>query len=196
VTPPAPSGAPGSPGAPTPPAQREVFVHFIEENGSNGVNGVYSFGYQVGDTWHDTSTPPGSSSQLQVTLPTGFTGAIAAEIKSLPELTFADADQLRSHATTGAGILASGQRTAQPNQAFDEISTAAAGVSSLTVRIPVTKTVVTASSPDALVAAVFPGGRLLQPGIYDCRRISGTNNFELIIPGWPGMIETPSGGTQ
>lgn len=187
---------PATPGTPAPEATHDVFVHFVEEGGTNGVNGVFSFGYQTGDTWHDTATPPGSASQLHAVLPTGFTGAIAAEIRSLPELTFADADQLRRHATTGEGILASGQRAAEPNQAFDEITPAAAGVSSLTVRIPVTKSIVTASSPDGLVAAVFPGGRLVQPGIYDCRRISGTNDFELITPGWPGIFETPSGGMR
>ena len=40
------------------------------------------------------------------------------------------------------------------------------------------------------------GGRLLQPGIYDCRRVGATNTFELITPGWPGSFETPAGGAQ
>lgn len=170
-----------------------MFVNFVEENGTHGVNGVYTFGYQVGETWHDVTTPPGSASQLQVSVPAGWTGWVSAAITSLPELTVADAGQLRSHATTGEPVLASGQRPAEPNQALDELTAPLPGT--LTVRIPVTKTIVTAASPDALVAAVFPGGQLVQRGVYDCRRITGTNDFELIIPGWPATIETPTGGT-
>lgn len=212
VTPPTPSGPGGAPSTPplsgrgaeanlaTPgtsaSAARDVVVHFIEEGGTHGINGVFVVGYQAEGAWQDTVTPPGSSSQLHTAFPGSWDGWVSAEIRSLPELTLADADQLRRHAMTGEPILASGQRTAEPNQAMEEIVLPASNPLSLTVGIPVTKTVVMAGSPDALVAAVFPGGQLVQPGIYDCRRISGTNTFELIIPGWPGRFGTPAGGRQ
>lgn len=117
-----------------------------------------------------------------------------ATASTLPELTMADADQLRRHVTTGEGVLASGQREAPLGAAVTRIAVPASGDISATVRLPVTKTVVTAASPDALVAAVFPGGQLLQPGIYDCRRVAGTNDFELITPGWPGGFGPSTGG--
>lgn len=170
-------------------------MHFLEENGTQGVHGVYSVGYRVGDTWHDTTTPPGAASQLELALPAGWSGWVSAEIRTLPVLTPADVHQLRRHFTTGEGILASGQRAAEPNQAMDEIAPRD-GELSLTVRIPVVKTVVTAASADALVAAVFPGGQLAPPGAYDCRRLPGTDDFEVVVPGWPGSFDALPGGTS
>ncbi|HEX5858608.1 MAG TPA: hypothetical protein VFY91_10925 [Microbacterium sp.] len=207
--PPAPGGTTGQPaptpgGGGTPPpsgpsaATRDLFVHFVEEGGTAGVHGVYTVSYEAGGVQHDISTPPGSASQVHVQVPGDWTaGGLAATASTLPELTMADADQLRRHVTSGEGILASGQREAPLGMAIGTIAVPpGTGDLSATVRLPVTRTTVTASSPDALVAAVFPGGRLVQPGIYDCRRVGATHTFELITPGWPGSFETPSGGAQ
>lgn len=216
-TPPAPAGGtpagPATPAAPAAPpitpdpitpdpvtpgaaAARDVVVRFVEEGGIAAVNGVFAVGYQADGAWQDTVTPPGSASWLNTAFPAGWDGWVSAEIRSLPELAFADADQLRRHATTGEAVFASGQRAVEANQSLEEIVLPASSPLSLTFRIPVTKTVVSATSPDALVAAVFPGGLLVQPGVFDCRRIAGTNDFELIVLGWPGTFDTPAGGTQ
>ena len=197
---PAAPEVPDTPDAPIPPATpeataRDVVVNFVEEGGTDGVNGVFVVGYQAESTWQDTLTTPGSSSQMHTAFPGTWTGWVSVDIRSLPVLTIADADQLRQYAITGTRILASGQRPTESNLAMDEIDLPASSPLSLTVHIPVTKITVAATSPDALVAAVFPDGQLVQAGIYDCRRISGTNNFELIIPGWPGSFASPIGGT-
>ena len=106
------------------------------------------------------------------------------------ELTMADADQLRTPCRRRARASwrpASARRRSAWRSATIAVP-AGAGDLSATVRVPVTRTMVTASSPDALVAAVFPGGQLLQPGNL---RLSGAwrdQHFELITPGWPGAF--------
>ena len=159
---------------------------------------MYTVSYDVDGVQHDITTPPASASQLHIEVPAGWTsGNLAATASTLPELTMADADQLRRHVISGESIMASGQREAPLGMAIGTIVVPAGTADlSATVRVPVTKTVVTASSPDALVSAVFPGGQLLQPGIYDVRRVAGTNTFELITPGWPGAFAESTGGVQ
>jgi len=206
TTPPPPAGGgTGQPGVPpvgggtTPAATRDLFVHFLEEGSGEGVHGVYTVNYDADGVSHDVTTPPGSASQLHIEVPAGWSdGSLGVVATTLPELTIADADQLRRHVTSGEAIMASGQREAPLGMAVGRIAVpTGTGDLSATVRLPITKTVVTASSPDALVAAVFPGGQLLQPGIYDARRVGATNSFELITPGWPGSFDTtPAGGVQ
>lgn len=205
TTPPPPAGGgTGQPGIPpigggtSPAATRNLFVHFTEEGTGEGVHGVYTVNYDADGVSRDVTTPPGSASQLRIEVPAGWSdGSLGVVAITLPELTMADADQLRRHVTSGEAILASGQREAPLGMAVGTIAVpAGTGDLAATVRLPITKTVVAASSADALVAAVFPGGRLLQPGIYDCRRVGATNTFELITPGWPGSFETPAGGAQ
>jgi hypothetical protein len=198
-TPGAPTPGAPIPAAPTPaaPATRDLFVHFLEEGSTQGVHGNFTVSWSQDGTEHDTTTPTGSASQLHLTVPATWTdGGLAITANTLPELTLADADQLRRHATTGETILASGQRDAPLGMVLGHIGVPATGDISGTVRLPVTRTVVAAGSPDALVAAVFPGGNLVQPGVYDCRRVAGSNNFELITPGWPGALDATSGGVQ
>ena len=193
-TPAAPTPAAPTPAAPTP---RDLFVHFLEEGSGEGVHGSFTVSYSQDGAEHETTTPAGSASQLQLSVPASWTdGGLAVTANTLPELTLADADQVRRHATTGESILASGQRDAPLGMVLGHIAVPATGDLSATVRLPVTRTTVAAGSPDALVAAVFPGGHLVQPGIYDCRRIPGSNNFELITPGWPGALEPSTGGVR
>ena len=199
-----PGGGTPTPTPPTPPAgegatTRDLFVDFVEENGTQGVHGRYAVTYESGGGEHEVATDANTTaSQLLVPVPADWPGgSISAVAAQLAELKMADADQLRAHAVSGQPILASGLREAELGMSFGEVA-APAGTGDIvaTFRVPVTKTVVTASSPDALVAAVFPGGHLVQPGVYDCRRISGTNNFELIIPSWPGPFDGATGGAQ
>jgi hypothetical protein len=169
---------------------RALIVQFLEEGSSEPVHGRFTVSHDEDGAARD-STTDGTPTPLRITVPTTWTGqGLAVTATSLPELTMADADRLRAHVVSGAAVVASGQREAPLGMAIASM-TATPGTSDLSaiVRVPITKTVVTASSADALVMAVFPGGQLVQPGVYDCRRVAGTNDFELITPGWPGSFE-------
>ncbi|MBK7820437.1 MAG: hypothetical protein IPJ61_05020 [Tessaracoccus sp.] len=180
---------------PTPPGTREYVARFVEGDTGREVPGLYTVGYLVGEEYVDTS-PAESTARVRMTLPANWAGGIAANIRALPELAIADADEIRRHATTGEQVVASGQRPGDLGITFVEFPNPGPGPLATDFQIPVRKTIVSASSPDALVAAIFPGGQLLQRGVYDCRRVTGTNTYELIaLDTSNGFISAPGGAS-
>lgn len=193
-TPPGPTNPP-SPGAGSEtPATRELVTHFLEGDTDRGVPGLYTVGYSVADQYVYTS-PTEPTAQIHLDLPSDWDNGIVAEIRKLPELTLADADQIRRHAVTGDPVRATGRCDAELGMAFVEFRDPGSGPLAYDFRVPASRTIVSASSPDALVAAIFPGGELFQRGAYDCRRITGTNNFELIVLDSSNGLITSQGGT-
>ena len=190
-----PGGGTTPPGGTTAPGTREFVARFLEGDTAREVPGLYTVGYLVGEQYVDTS-PEQPTARVQMTLPANWDRSIAANIRALPELTLADADKIRRHATTGEQVVAGGQRPGDLGITFVEFQNPGAGPLATDFRIPATRTVVSASSPDALVAAIFPGGQLVQRGVYDCRRIAGTNTYELIALDTSNGFDSSPGGTS
>ena len=148
-----------------------------------------------------TTTPEDApaAAQLTVVVPAGWRRvSYFITAHSLPVLSADDAGQLHTFFDSGqpTGVQASGRREAPLGSLVGQLDIDPARPDSLSVTasLPVTRTRVTASSADALVNAVLPGGRLVQEGIHDVRRIAGTNDFELIGLDWPGTVRSNATG--
>ena len=205
--PPGGSGQPQPGGTTTPPpataTETRVNVNFFEDGGTAPVRGRFEATLSAANEERTTATPPDApaAALLTVVVPAGWRHtSYFIQAHSLPTLTADDAEQLRSlfDGALPAGIHATGQREAPLGAMVGELDLDPARPDSLvvTASLPVTRTRVTASSAEALVNAVLPGGRLVQEGIHDVRRVAGTNDFELIGLGWPGTIrpDTTGGG--
>jgi hypothetical protein len=195
--PPTPGGGQQPP--PAPGTETRVVVNFCEDGSTRAVRGRFETTLSAANEERTTVTPQDAppAALLTVVVPAAWRRtSYFIQAHSLPMLTAEDAGQLRSLFDGGLpnGVQASGQREAPLGAIVGELDVDPARPDSLgfTVLVPVTRSRITASSADALVNAVLPGGRLVQEGIHDVRRIAGTNDFELIGLGWPGSVR-PNG---
>lgn len=206
-----------SPTAPVPsPSQpdggqsttREVSINFDEDGGPVGIHCRFEVSFFSGDDEAKAAVPADTmSSQLLMDIPADWRDVqIAVEPLQLPEISTEDEDALRTMYASGdtRGITAMGERDfgqvpGAVSIVFENltIDPAKPESNSIKVAIPITRTRITANSADALIQTIFPGGRLAQAGIYDARRVEGTNDFELLTAGPISTITQPtSGGGQ
>ena len=191
---PGPTPAP-APGPTPPPTTMPLVATFREADTATAVAGRYWVSASHDGSTHELTTPEGQMApELSIAIPaTWRTCALSAHLITLPVLAAGDQDQLRSLFESGneRGVTASGTRDAPLGMSFNvdaDLDPQRPSTYRYRADIQTTSTRITAASADALVAAVFPGGRLVQPGIYDVRRVSGTNDFALIGLGEIGHV--------